>query len=145
MAVVTLVMLLGFSFLAPATAEEGATKDKCIAKGEEAVKLIKELGNEAALEKISDFNGGFRWETGYIFVIEDEKATILAHAMYPSGVGSVYLNVKDSDGKFYCQEIIRIAKTKGKGWIPCNIYGKRDCYALKVPGENLIVVSVLLK
>lgn len=129
-----------------ATADEGANRDKCIARGEKAVNLIKEVGKAAALKKIQDYDGGFRWEKGYVFVIEDENATILAHSQYPSAVGGEYLNVKDSDGKFYCQEMIRIAKTKGKGWITCNrSFGKRDCYALKVPGENLIVVSVFLK
>jgi len=143
---VTLVILLAFSFITPATADEGADRDKCIGKGEEAVKLIKEVGREAAFKKIQDPDGGFRWKEGYIWVIEDEKATILAHRGYPGAVGGEYFNMKDADGKFYCQEMIRIAKTKGKGWITCNrSFGKRDCYALKVPDENLIVVSVFLK
>ena len=140
-----LVILLAFSFMNPAKADEGANRDKCIAKGEEAVKLIKDVGNEAALKKIQHVNGGFRREKGYVFVIEDEKATILAHRAYPWIVGKVMLNEKDADGKLYFQEIIRIAKTKGKGWITCNLGFKRDCYALKVPDENLIVVSVNTK
>ena len=143
---VTLVILFALSFMTPAWADEGADRDKCIAKGEEAVKLIKEVGREAAFKKIQDPDEGFRWREGYIFIIEDEKATILAHRAYPTAVGHEYFNMKDADGKFYCQEMIRIAKTKGKGWITCNRgFGKRDCYALKVPDENLIVVSVFLK
>jgi cytochrome c len=139
-----LVILLAFSFMTPARADEGADRDNCIAKGEEAVKLIKEVGKEAAFKKInSDWD--FRWIKGYVFVIEDEKATILAHRAYPSLVGKVMLNVKDADGKLYCQEIIRIAKIKCKGWITCNTGFKRDCYVLKVPDENLIVVSVNTK
>ncbi len=140
---VTLVILLAFSFMTPATADEGANRDKCIAKGEEAVKLIKQVGNEAAFKKIQDFGYGFHWGNGYIMVIEDEKATILAHSAFRSAVGQEFLNVKDDDGKLYCQEIIRIAKTKGKGWITCNKnWAKRNCYVLKVPDENLIVVSI---
>ncbi len=140
----TLVILLGFSFMTPAMADEGAKRDECIAKGEEAVKLIKDVGKEAALKKIQDYDGGFYSENSYVFVIEDEKATFLANPAFPVLVGREYLNVKDADGKLYCQEIVRIAKTKGKGWITCNkSYGKRDCYVLKVPDGNLIVVSVL--
>jgi cytochrome c len=142
-----LVILFAFSFMTPATADEGADRDKCIAKGEDAVKLIKEVGQEAAFKKIQntmDDDMRFHWENGHVFVIEDEKAMFLANPAFPVVVGREYLNEKDADGKLYCQEIIRIAKIKGKGWITCNkSYGKRDCYVLKVPDGNLIVVSVL--
>ncbi len=150
---VTLVILLAFTFMTPAMADEEANRDECIARGEEAVKLIKEVGNEAALKKIQntidDEDMRFYWENGFVYVIEDEKATILVHPAFPGAVNREYLNVKDADGTLYCQEIIRITKTKGEGWIPCNIYGKiygkRDCYVLKVPDTNLIVVSINLK
>ncbi len=144
---VTLVILLAFTFMTPAMADEEANRDECIAKGEEAVKLIKEVGKEAAFKKIQntmDDDMRFHWENGHVFVIEEEKATILAHPLFSLAVGREYLNEKDADGKLYYQEIIRIAKTKGKGWITCNrSHGKRDCYVLKVPDGNLIVVSVL--
>lgn len=138
---VALVGLLGFSFLAPATAEEGATRDKCIAKAQEAAKLIKDVGHEAAFQKISDRKGQFKWKGGYLWVMDDEKAKVLAH--YSSYYrGRFFLYEKDADGKFYCQEAIRIAKTKGQGWISCNEETcKRECYILKVPGENFIVVA----
>lgn len=90
----------------------------------------------------------FHWDRGHVVVIEDEKGTFLTHPVYPGKVGQEYLNQKDDDGKFYIQEFIRIAKTKGKGWATFNFdFGngkeKRDCYVLKVPDENLIVISIL--
>jgi len=130
-----------------ARADDGANRDKCIAKGEDVVQLIKEVGNEAALKKIQntiDDDMRFYWENGFVYVIEDEKATILAHPVFSQIVGREDINLKDDDGKLFCQEMIRIAKTKGKGWITCNRRRlKNDCYVLKVPDENLIVVSVL--
>jgi signal transduction histidine kinase len=117
--------------MSPARADEGADRDKCIAKGEEAAKLIKEVGRETAFKKIEDYDGGFRWAKGYIFVIEDEKATLLAHRAYPGSVGQNLFNLTDTDGKLLYQEILRIAKTKGKGWITCNrSFGKKEIATL---------------
>lgn len=115
-------------------AEEDTNRAECIDRGEEAVKLIKEIGTEAAFMKIQyPDDDRFHWDKGYVFIIEDEKATFLANPVYPGKVG---------------QELIHIAKTKGKGWVtvylkPMNVRVRRDCYVLKVPDENLIVVSVL--
>ena len=143
-----LLILLAFSFMTPATAEEAANRAICIARGEEASKLIKEIGIEATCMKIQyDDDMHFHWEKGWvqvIEVIEDEKATILAHPALPGAVGQNCYNTKDDNGELICQEFIRIAKTKGKGWVTYSWYGdKRDCYVLKVPDENVIVVSVL--
>ena len=145
-----LLILLAFSFMAPATAEEDANRAECIDRGEAVLKLIKEIGNEAALMKIQydDDDRRFHWDKGWVFVIEDEKATILAHPAFPGFVGQEFLNKKSDNGKLYYQEFIRIAKTKGKGWISFNltlhvVSEKIDCYVLKVPDENQIVVSLL--
>ena len=149
-AIGALLILFALSFMTPAKAEEDVNRAECIDRGEAALKLIKEIGNEAALNKIQyyDDDRRFHWDKGWVFVIEDEKATILAHPAFPGFVGQEFLNMKSDDGKLIFQEFIRIANTKGKGWIAYNwtshdVSEKTNCYVLKVPDENLIVVSLL--
>ena len=94
---VALVVLLVFSFVDSGTAEEKATREECVAKCKEAAKLIKEIGLEAALEKMNDPNGPFMWKDTYVFCF-DETGKILAHKS-PKIVGFEAKDLKDVNGK----------------------------------------------
>ena len=141
---VALVILLVFSLGSPEAAEEKATKEECVAKSKQAAKLIKEIGLEAALEKMNDPNGPFMWKDTYVFCF-DETGKMLAHKS-PKIVGFEAKDLKDVNGKLYFREFIDVAKTKGEGWVSY-MYPKtrgaisepKISYILKVPGEKVIV------
>ena len=141
---VALVILLVFSLGGLGVAEEKATREECVSKCKEAAKLIKEIGLEAALEKMNDPNGPFMWKDTYVFCF-DETGKILAHKS-PKIVGFEAKDLKDVNGKLYFREFIDVAKTKGEGWVSY-MYPKtrgaiaepKISYILKVPGENVIV------
>ncbi|MCP3928974.1 MAG: sodium:calcium antiporter, partial [Bacteroidetes bacterium] len=54
-------------FTAFAWAGEKATKKECIAKCKLASQLIKEVGLDDALAKISNKDSGFIWKNSYVF------------------------------------------------------------------------------
>ena len=142
---VALVILLVFSLRDSSAADERATREECVAKSQEAAKLIKEIGLEAALKKMNDPNGPFIWKDSYVFAIDAETCKILAHKS-PKIVGFMAKDLKDVNGKLYMQEILQVANTKGEGWVSY-MYHKSEggipepkiSYVLKVPGEKVIV------
>jgi len=142
---VALVILLVFSLVNLGAAEEKATKEECVAKCKEAAKLIKAIGLEAALEKMNDPNGPFRWKDTYVFAFDSETCKVLAHQS-PKIVGFMAKDLKDVNGKLYFQEFLQVANTKGEGWVsyvypkvPGGIGEPKTTYILKVPGEKVIV------
>ncbi|MGW8209243.1 MAG: cache domain-containing protein, partial [Syntrophobacteria bacterium] len=126
-------------------ADERATREECVAKSQEAAKLIKEIGLEAALKKMNDPNGPFIWKDTYVFAFDSETCKILAHKS-PRIVGFMAKDLKDVNGKLYFQEFLHVANTKGEGWVSY-MYDKthggipepKTSYVLKVPGEKVIV------
>ena len=142
---VALVILLVFSLRYSGAADEKATREECVAKCKEAAKLIKEIGLEAALEKMNDPNGPFIWKDSYVFAFEDETCKVLAHKS-PKIVGFMAKDLKDVNGKLYFQEMLQVAHTKGEGWVSYmypkalgGIAEPKISYVLKVPGEKVIV------
>ena len=61
------MILFIFSVVGIGATEEKATKEECVAKCKQALKLIKEVGLEKALEKMNDLKGPFMWKDSYVF------------------------------------------------------------------------------
>ena len=89
-----LAIFLVFSLVGPGRSEEKATRDECVAKVKQAAKLIKEIGLEAALEKMNDPNGPFIWKDSYVFAFDDVTCEILAHKS-PRIVGFMAKDLRD--------------------------------------------------
>jgi len=56
----------------------------------------------------------------YIWVFQTDfnnKATVVAHSVNTTLRGKEWYDVKDSDGKQFFHDIIRICKNKGEGWV----------------------------
>ncbi|MFH1035622.1 MAG: cache domain-containing protein [Pseudomonadota bacterium] len=99
---------------APNPAQEKAIK----AMVASAAKLIKTKGDAALAE--FNANAGNRWGKGPTGIfVSDEKGLELANAAEPGMVGKSVWDYKDPDGKLVVQEEIKLAKTKGKGWLDC--------------------------
>ena len=111
----TLIIMMAVSLAGPGFAKEVANKEECVAKVKEAVKLLKEIGTDAAIKKFVDRNGPFVWKDSYVFCVDNDQAKMLAHP-FPGAVGINFLRWKDADGKEPFADILKIAASKGEGW-----------------------------
>ncbi len=136
-------------FTAFAGAGEKATKEECIAKCKQASQLIKEVGLDDALAKISSKNSGFIWKNSYVFCFDNEVAKMLAHPS-PKLIGFVSKDAKDSKGTYFMREMMDLANSKGEGWVRYMYVDwtsedrtpkPKISYILKVPGEKVIVAA----
>lgn len=143
---IMLAMVFTVTFVNAVVAQEKATKEECQTKVKEAAQLIKELGVEPALEKISDPNGPFVWKDTYVFAY-DLNGVMLAHPN-PKLVGKNLMGIKDTNGKMYVAEFIEVAKNKGEGWVTYTWPkpGEKEAspkatYVYRVPGEDVAVFA----
>ena len=103
-----LVWFAGNVFAAPGKQAE--------AKGlvKKAVAFYKANGKDKAFAEISSKSGQFYKGELYIFVL-DGNGHMLAHGDNPKMIGKNMLELKDSDGKYFIKEFVKIAK-RGGGW-----------------------------
>lgn len=144
------LLLAGFLLLGCASLAGGAemaTKEECVAKVQETLKLVADKGIDEALRQVQDSAGPFVWKDSYVFVATADEAVVKAHAVKPGLIGKSLLNVKDVDGVMIFAEIAKAASSaEGKGWIHYK-WPKPDAtepspkhtYVEKVPGMNLCV------
>jgi len=52
----------------------------------------------------------------YLFAY-DHKGVAVANGYQPELIGSNRWDVKDADGKFQVRDMVRVARTKGSGWV----------------------------
>ncbi len=63
-----LLAVLGAVFFASvAVADEKATKEECVTKVAEAAKMVREVGVDAAIKKLLEESGPYRWKDSYVF------------------------------------------------------------------------------
>jgi signal transduction histidine kinase len=80
-----------------------------------AISYYKANGKDKAFTEISDRKGQFVKDDLYVFVY-DLNGKCVAHGFNQKMVGKDFIEVKDSDGRFYVKDRIELAKSKGKGW-----------------------------
>jgi signal transduction histidine kinase len=83
-------------------------------------------------------HGIFHVGTGselYLIVLDD-NGILRANGYKPELVGTDRLAVKDADGKFYMREVLKMAKTKGTGWVD---YKFSNPLTQKVEGKTTYV------
>ena len=150
---IVLVVMTSVVFAAGALAES-ATKEECVAKVKEAVKLINDKGLDAAIAVINKKDGGFAWKDSYVFVVDFQGKTV-ANALFPDHVGRNQMGLANKDGRMIIQEFIEIAKTKGEGWSEYmwpkpeemqkpkdqRISSKKASFVLRVPGQDIFAVA----
>ena len=86
------------------------------AKGlvKKAVAYLKKNGNEKGFAEFNKNPGPFVKGELYIFAFTPKGET-LAHGGNPKLVGKVMYDLKDSDGKYFVQDVLKTAK-QGGGW-----------------------------
>lgn len=98
-------------------------KEKAIAAG----KLLAAEG-DAALEKIKDPNGEFRFADGKGYVwIHNLDGIMVMHPIKPSLDGKGLLDMRDVNGVYLFVAMNEVAEEHGEGWVP---------YAWPKPGEE---------
>jgi cytochrome c len=152
-AVIALVVMVSVAFAASVMAQS-AVRDECVALSKDAAKFINEKGVDAAIAEINNKNGKFVTKNTYVFLMNLE-GNRLAHPYFPE-VKNVF-DLKDTTGKLYVQEYIKVAKTKGEGWVkymypspeemkkPTPFKEKKSSkkvsYVYRIPGKDLMVIA----
>lgn len=112
------VLIIFFTICASLASETKATKEDCVAITQEAAKMIKEKGLEAALEKINDKKGPFVRKGTYVFCFMEDTVKMIGHPYLPERVRDLsQKDYMDANGKMVFQEFIKIVKDKGEGWV----------------------------
>ncbi|MFZ2225132.1 MAG: cache domain-containing protein [Candidatus Deferrimicrobium sp.] len=166
-AVIALAVMASIVLVANVMAQS-AVRDECVALCKDAAKFINEKGLDAAIAEINNKEGKFVTKNTYVFLmdLEGNEFAHPYHAMtgLPSSAvtasGRKVLKLydyKDTTGKLFVQEYIKVAKTKGEGWteymfpkpeeqkkpIPMEEKksSKKISYVYRVPGKDLMVIA----
>ena len=107
---ITLGLLLG------ATLSFGATKQEVVDFVNEGVALCESKGTQACLKEFNDTKGKFIRGELYMFAY-DFNGVNRALGSNPKLVGKNLYKLKDASGLMLIQELIKIAKTDGEGWL----------------------------
>ncbi len=95
-------------------AEKGTAKE-AQAMVKKAVTYLKANGEEKAFAEFRNPKGKFFNKDLYIYVL-NTKGKVLEHAASKALEGKDMINLKDSHGKLFVQEIIGTAQSNGSGW-----------------------------
>jgi signal transduction histidine kinase len=112
-----LVPALAICFASSLLAQDQKAKAQALVK--EAIAFEKKSGREALLKETNQGSGRFHVKSGddlYIFVY-DLKGTCLAIGFQSQLVGVNRWAIKDPDGKYFLQDILRTGQEKGGGWV----------------------------
>lgn len=138
-----LVLSCCFSFATVSVAGEQATKEEVIAKCKEAVKLAQDQGLDAAIQQVNDKSGPFVWKDTYVFIVDMDNVSVLAHPIKPKLIGKKLAALKDVNGKMFFTEFVNVAKADGEGWVDY-MWPKpgekkpspKSTYVFRVPGQS---------
>ena len=99
-----------------AAAEHGS-KDEAVAMVKRVQAMYAQDGLEATLKAVSDKSVGEFHDRDLYPFIYDMNGTCIAHGARPALIGKNLIDIKDQDGKYLIQEMIKIANGPGSGWI----------------------------
>ena len=156
-AVIALVVMVSVAFAASVMAQS-AVRDECVALSKDAAKFINEKGLDAAIAEINNKEGKFVTKNTYVFLM-DLDGNRLAHPYATPRDPKIMriFDMKDTTGKLFVQEYIKVAKTKGEGWVeymyptpeelkkPTSMKEKKSSkkisYVYRIPGKDLMVIA----
>ncbi|MBV7536277.1 cache domain-containing protein [Duganella sp. sic0402] len=108
---------ISFALCGVSSAAERGTRSEAIAMVKKAVAMVKTQGKEQTFAAISDPNNtAFHDRDLYIYVY-DFKGNALAHGNNPKMVGKSLIGLKDYESKMIVQDMIKVAKNQGNGWV----------------------------
>jgi len=99
---------------------QNPTSTEAVALVKSAVAFAKKNGVAKLIEETNTSTGKFHVATGgelYIFIY-DERGVVKAIGYNTAAlVGKNRIELKDPDGVMIIQELIKVARNKGKGWV----------------------------
>jgi cytochrome c len=98
-----------------AAAATNGTADEAKSMVDKAVTLMSSQGNDKAFTVFNENPGPFVDRDLYVFVL-DLDGNVLAHGGNKAMLGKSLINLKDSTGRAFVQEMLDLAKAKGEGW-----------------------------
>ena len=132
------------------SAADKPTADEAKALTLKAANLITSKGIDGARPAFHQ-EGEFKHGEIYVNVI-DMDGKWLVYPPRPAGEGQSVINVKDADGKLLVQEIIKVAKEQGEGWVEyrwlnpaSNKIEPKLSYVKRVPNADLITYVGIYK
>ncbi len=106
---------------------EPLTPELCKKKAKAAAMLLEKEG-DAALEKIKDPEGEFRFAEGKGYVwIHNLEGIMVMHPIKPTLDGRGLLDMRDVNGRYLFVAMNMLVEEHGEGWVP---------YAWPKPGEE---------
>ena len=139
-----IIMVAGFLACGIAYAGMGTAKD-AMALVDKAVAYYKANGKDKAYPEFNNKSGQFVNKDLYIFVM-DWNGTLLAHGANEKLINQPTGDLKDSDGKYFMREMVKVAQTKGTGWVDYKWTNpvtkkieQKSSYVKRVGNENLLI------
>jgi cytochrome c len=148
---ILIIVAIAFLMMASAgRADDKTPLDEAKMLAIKAADLIVAKGVDDAR---SVFHQDGEWKHGEIYVnVIDMDGKWLVYPPKPAGEGQSVINVKDADGKMLVQDIIKIAKEKGEGWIEyrwlnpvSNKIEHKITYVKRVPNADLVAYVGIYK
>jgi cytochrome c len=100
-----------------ANAADKGTAEQAVALTKKAVEAVKKEGQEKAFAQFNDPKGAFVQGDLYVMCY-DMEGNNKCHGGNAKLIGKNLLEIKDKNGVFIVQELIKTAKSKeGKGWV----------------------------
>lgn len=143
--VVSLFFVLAFS---STSFGEALTPELCKTKVKAAAELLKAEG-DAALEKIKDPNGEYRFAggEGYLWV-HNLDGVMVMHPIKPALDGKGLLDMRDVNNVYLFVAMNELVEEKGEGWVPYSWPkpGQKESspkvsYVILIPGDAGYVVG----
>ncbi|CAN5268038.1 hypothetical protein BH11PSE11_BH11PSE11_27980 [soil metagenome] len=97
-------------------AREFGNADEAIAMVKRGTEFVRTYGRDAGIKAISDSQGQFIDRDLYLGMC-DVNGKIIANGGNPRVIGVDGSKVKDVEGKFFVNEIMRVARSSGSGWV----------------------------
>lgn len=144
--IVAMLVLAAMALVAGASAwaADKLNADQVKALTLEAARRLQTSELEAA-RRAFHAEGQFRFGEIYVNVI-DGNGTWLIYPPNPKHEGKSVLNVRDADGKLLVQDIVRVARNQGEGWVEyrwlnpvSNRIEPKMSYVKHLPDKDMVV------
>ena len=125
---------------------ERATKEEVVSKVADAAQMIRDLGRDQAIKKMTGPKNPYIWKNTHIFLMDSETGVLLAHKNQ-SFSGFQMRNYTDAEGGHPYVDVLEFAKKNQSGWktymrkMPGRTPILKHSYYFKLADENIILCS----
>jgi signal transduction histidine kinase len=114
--------------VSPTAAAEPAAQD-AMALVEQGAVFLRVRGRAELIRRINARDPMFYRGGLYLHMRDARTGVMLAHPVYPSLIGQDLTDVPDASGRIYRRDILKLAATRGKGWVDYTYKNPADGHA----------------